>query len=168
MGSSVISEIRKRSGRSVPFDHSKIADAVFKAAQSVGGADRQLAEELADVVVLFLEKQYGPNGVPSIEEIQDMVEKVLIETGHAQTAKAYILYRDKRTQSRRRLCVRKPGGGKTDDSTDMALMVSTGQMDQTLPWSKLKIVQALEVECDLDADTAGKAVSYTHLTLPTN
>jgi len=150
-----VCQVRKRDGRVVSFDASKIADAIYRAAEAVGGSDRELADELAAAVTEFINRNYQDR-IPTIEDIQDMVEKVLIETGHAKTAKAYILYRDKRTQSRRRLCVRKPGGGKAGDSTDMALMVSTGQMDQTLPWSKHKIVQALEVECDLDADTAAK------------
>ncbi|MCZ6785727.1 MAG: ATP cone domain-containing protein, partial [Planctomycetota bacterium] len=94
-----ISKVRKRDGRLVDFDEAKIADAIHKAACAVGGEDRFLAEELAGVVTLFLEKRYG-GSVPQIEEIQDMVEKVLIETGHARTAKAYILYRDRRTRAR--------------------------------------------------------------------
>ena len=103
MGVSIIKQVRKRAGHSVSFNQQKISDAIFKAAQAVGGEDRQLAEEIADVVVLFLEKQYGPNGIPTIEEIQDMVEKVLIETGHAKTAKAYILYRDRRARIREQM-----------------------------------------------------------------
>lgn len=91
--------IRKRDGRIVEFDIDKIAGAIFKAAKAVGGEDRQLAEELAEIVVQYLHKQLGL-GIPSVEEVQDAVEKVLIETGHAKTAKAYILYRDRRTRLR--------------------------------------------------------------------
>ncbi|NLY74559.1 MAG: anaerobic ribonucleoside-triphosphate reductase [Firmicutes bacterium] len=91
--------IRKRDGRIVEFDSDKIAAAIFKAAKAVGGEDRQLAEELAEVVVQYLHKQLGL-GIPTVEEVQDAVEKVLIETGHAKTAKAYILYRDRRTRLR--------------------------------------------------------------------
>jgi anaerobic ribonucleoside-triphosphate reductase len=90
--------IRKRDGRIVEFTSLKIAEAIFKAAKAVGGEDRQLAEELAQVVVNYLRKT--GNGIPSVEEVQDAVEKVLIETGHAKTAKAYILYRDRRTRLR--------------------------------------------------------------------
>lgn len=91
--------IMKRDGRIVEFNLTKIADAIFKAARAVGGEDRQLAEELAQVVVKFLAKSKG-TGIPTVEEVQDAVEKVLIETGHAKTAKAYILYRDRRTRLR--------------------------------------------------------------------
>lgn len=91
--------IRKRDGRIVEFNYEKIASAIFKAAKAVGGEDRQLAEELAEIVIQYLHKQLGAN-IPSVEEVQDAVEKVLIETGHAKTAKAYILYRDRRTRLR--------------------------------------------------------------------
>jgi hypothetical protein len=92
--------VRKRDGRLVPFEERKIADAIYKAALAVGGADRFLAEELAEVVTVFLEKSPDVT-IPTIEQIQDMVEKVLIETGHARTAKAYILYREERRKVRR-------------------------------------------------------------------
>ncbi len=92
-------EIRKRDGRVLPFDESKIADAIFKAACAVGGSDRSMADELSAVVTMFLDKNYEDR-VPGIEDIQDLVEKVLIETGHAKTAKAYILYRDRRARIR--------------------------------------------------------------------
>ncbi|NLW56135.1 MAG: anaerobic ribonucleoside-triphosphate reductase [Firmicutes bacterium] len=95
----VFRSIQKRDGRIAEFDIKKIADAIFKAAQAVGGEDRQLAEELAQVVVKYITKTKAA-GIPSVEEVQDAVEKVLIETGHAKTAKAYILYRDRRTRLR--------------------------------------------------------------------
>ncbi|MBA4383955.1 MAG: anaerobic ribonucleoside-triphosphate reductase [Anaerolinea sp.] len=91
--------IRKRDGRIVEFDTSKIADAIFGAVKAVGGNDRELADELAAVVVRYV-KEYSKQSVPTVEEVQDAVEKVLIERGHAKTAKAYILYRDRRTRIR--------------------------------------------------------------------
>jgi anaerobic ribonucleoside-triphosphate reductase len=91
--------IRKRDGRIKAFDTGKIAAAIFRAAKAVGGEDRQLAEELAEVVVQYLLKKLGA-AIPSVENVQDAVEKILIETGHAKTAKAYILYRDRRTKLR--------------------------------------------------------------------
>lgn len=90
--------IRKRDGRILEFKMEKITEAIFKAAKAVGGEDRQLAEELAQVVINYIRKT--SNGIPSVEDVQDAVEKVLIETGHAKTAKAYILYRDRRTRLR--------------------------------------------------------------------
>lgn len=91
--------IQKRDGREVPFDENKITDAIFKAARAVGGEDRQLAMELTIEVLKMLKKKYNGRTF-GVEEVQDIVEKVLIENGHARTAKAYILYRDKRTRMR--------------------------------------------------------------------
>jgi ribonucleoside-triphosphate reductase len=150
-----VCQVRKRDGRVVPFDDSKIADAIFKAAQAVGGSDRERAEQLAAAVTEFVNRRYQ-NEIPTIEDIQDLVEKVLIETGHAQTAKAYILYRERRSQYRRRLKVRKAGAGHSADSTDMALMVSTGHGDQMLPWDKSRIAKALVVEGNLSEEQAHK------------
>jgi len=91
--------VRKRDGRLVPFDQKKIADAIFKAALAVGGQDRYLAEDLAEAVTLYLNKNFAGK-IPSVEDIQDCVERVLIKTGHARTAKAYILYRQQRARIR--------------------------------------------------------------------
>jgi len=85
--------VRKRDGRLEPFDQERITNAIWKAAKAVGGKDRELAKRLSDQVVEELKKRFGEDGVPTVEEIQDVVEKVLIENGHAKTAKAYILYR---------------------------------------------------------------------------
>ena len=93
-------EIRKRDGRVVPFDAEKITQAIFKAARAVGGEDYLLAGELTKEVILYLSGQKLPGLIPTVEEIQDAVEKILIEKGHARTAKAYILYRAKRTRIR--------------------------------------------------------------------
>ena len=90
--------IRKRDGREVEFDETKITDAIFEAAKSVGGADRQMAMEVTADVIKFIKEHI--KGVVSVEEVQDIVEKVLIENGHARTAKAYILYRAQRTAIR--------------------------------------------------------------------
>jgi len=100
----IIKEIIKRDGRVVPFDVNKIAEAIFRAAQSVGGKDQNLSLSLAQVVLqkLELEKKDGhlKQDLPTVEEVQDLVEKVLIDNGHAKTAKAYILYRHKRNEER--------------------------------------------------------------------
>jgi ribonucleoside-triphosphate reductase len=85
--------VRKREGRLEPFDQERITNAVWKAAKAVGGKDREHAKKLSDQVISELRKRFGEDGVPTVEEIQDMVEKTLIENGHARTAKAYILYR---------------------------------------------------------------------------
>ena len=91
--------IRKRDGREVSFDETKITDAIFRAAKAVGGADRQMAMELTLDVLRFLKQKYN-GGSFTVEDVQDTVEKILIEKGHAKTAKAYILYRYQRTRMR--------------------------------------------------------------------
>ncbi len=94
-----ITKIRKRDGRIVDFDRTKIADAIFKAAQVLGGRDKDMAEELSIEIEAFLCDKYGDE-IPTVEQIQDAVEKVMIENGHARTAKEYILYRAERTRMR--------------------------------------------------------------------
>ena len=88
----MITKIRKRDGREVPFNIEKIASAVFKAASATGGKNYNTAMELAEKVVNHIEATQGKK-IPDVEEIQDAVEKILIETGHARTAKEFILYR---------------------------------------------------------------------------
>lgn len=146
------SSIIKRDGRKSPFDKSKIADAIFKAAVAVGGADRELAEELSSAVTLFLRNKFQSES-PNIEQIQDIVEKVLIETGHAKTAKAYILYREERAMSRKGLRVRKKVR-KENNSTDLSLLVTPISRDEIISWDKSKIAKALQKEAHLNADLA--------------
>jgi ribonucleoside-triphosphate reductase len=95
----MITQIVKRDGRKATFNVEKIARAIFKAAQSVGGSNYDEALELAGKVCEMTEKIYGKQ-IPTVEQIQDIVEKVLVEEGHAKTAKSYILYRSDRTRVR--------------------------------------------------------------------
>ena len=94
----MISTIIKRDGREVEFSIDKIANAVFKAAQSAGGSNYERSLEIANHVVKKLEEK----GItkPTVEEVQDTVEQVLIEQGHARTAKKFILYRAERSRVR--------------------------------------------------------------------
>ena len=95
----MITKIIKRDGRQVPFNVEKIANAIYQAAVSIGGENYEEAEALAEKVCEYLEKNLKEE-YPTVEEVQDAVEKILIEEGHASTAKAYILYRAERTQKR--------------------------------------------------------------------
>ncbi len=97
-----IEKVMKRDGSIVDFDQEKVTVAIYKAAASVGGHNRALSEKLSDEVVKVLNECFEPPDVPTVEELQDIVEKVLIENGHAKTAKAYILYRDYRRRERER------------------------------------------------------------------
>ena len=104
----MIAQIVKRDGRVVPFDPEKITFAVLRAAVAVGGRDRSIAERITAEVVRELEERHAGSrraafdgrvsegvgeALPTVEEVQDAVERVLIENGHARTAKAYIVYR---------------------------------------------------------------------------
>ncbi len=97
-----LEKVKKRDGRVVPFQKEKIEEAIFKAARAVGGKDRETAKKLADRVVHRLKMKFGTK-IPTVEQIQDEAEKELIElieSGHAKTAKAYILYRAERNKIR--------------------------------------------------------------------
>ncbi|MCI8630968.1 MAG: anaerobic ribonucleoside triphosphate reductase [Firmicutes bacterium] len=94
-----IKKIVKRDGREVYFNIDKIAEAIFKAAQVLGGNDKDMAKYLARQVELYL-LEVCHNETPTVEQIQDAVEKILIENGHARTAKEFILYRAERTRVR--------------------------------------------------------------------
>jgi len=98
--SSKIVSVRKRDGRVVAFDSNKISEAIWKAIKATGGKDRSVANELTVKVIEILERRFGEGAVPSVEDVQDAVEHVLIEGGYAKTAKAYILYRQKRAEIR--------------------------------------------------------------------
>jgi len=101
-----ITRVVKRTGAVVPFSQERITNAIYRAAVAVGGRDRAIAQGLSDQVVAMLEETTPPGHTPTIEEIQDTVEKVLIEDGHAKTAKAYILYRDERARQRKERAMR--------------------------------------------------------------
>ncbi len=149
----VFTSVKKRNADIVLFDKKKIADAIFKAAQAVGGEDRLLADELAEAVTLYLKKEYKDT-IPGVEEIQDIVEKVLIETGHAKTAKAYILYRDKRGKIRKLKQGYVPEReAATTESTDISLFVRRSE-DDIVGWDKHKIISALIQETGLPSNIA--------------
>jgi anaerobic ribonucleoside-triphosphate reductase len=95
----MIKKVEKRDGRYEKFQPEKITWAIYKAANACGGNDFALAEKLSSQVVKMAGELYKDKE-PEVEEIQDIVEKVLIENGHAKTAKAYILYREKRKSAR--------------------------------------------------------------------
>lgn len=94
-----ITKVQKRNGEIVDFDSTKIKDAILAAARAVGGNDEIKASKLTKIVVDIINETFRAS-IPSVEEIQDVVEKVLIEEGHAKTAKAYILYRKKHEEIR--------------------------------------------------------------------
>lgn len=95
-----INKIRKRDGSIVAFDSRKIENAIFKALEATKAGDRELAVQLTRQVVEFLEERFQRK-VPGVENIQDIVEEVLMTKGYPNVAKAYILYREQRADTRR-------------------------------------------------------------------
>lgn len=100
----LIKYIKKRDGRKVNFDKNCITNAIFSAASEVAIKDNvdpnyTMSEKLADKVEILLEEKYGDE-IPNVENIQDAVVKVLIESGHAKTSEAFILYRNERSRIR--------------------------------------------------------------------
>ena len=89
----MIEFIRKRDGRLVPYVEDKISQAIIKAVRAVGGSDFERVVDITRQVGGILSVLYKDGRVPTVENVQDLVEKILIENGHAQTAKTYILYR---------------------------------------------------------------------------
>jgi ribonucleoside-triphosphate reductase len=94
--------VRKRDGSIVPYNREKIMIAIQKAGKASDSSKVvEESEELAKNVEFILEKEFFRRGsIPSVEEIQDVVEKILIKSGFVETAKAYILYREKRREAR--------------------------------------------------------------------
>ncbi len=139
--------VRKRDGEVAPYDRSKVAASIFLAARSIGGEDRRLSDDLAGEVEARLREQFG-RAAPSVEDIQDTVEKVLMEKGHARTAKAYILYRERQNQQR----IRRMLGAKKE-MTDFALFVRTTD-DSIDTWDRERIARALVRETQLPPEKA--------------
>ena len=96
----LLTKVRKRDNEEADFDAERITKAIWKAAQAVGGTDKGMAKILSDKVVSVLEDKFGGTTIPTIEQIQDIVENVLVENGHYKTGKAYILYRQQHEKMR--------------------------------------------------------------------
>ena len=127
-----IKQVIKRNGAIVEFTPQQISNAIYRAAVSVGGRDKAKADALAQQVVSLLEATNPIGQIPNVEEIQDLVEKVLIENGHAKVAKEYILYREAR--NRKRI-------GEADQSS---------RPSANIPWAKIWHVLDWSVEHGLD------------------
>lgn len=97
----MIKQITKRDGRVVGFEIDKLVVALQKAGTQTGEYEKKEAKRLAGIAVALVEKSLGKEEIPQVERVQDTVEQVLMAAGHYQTAKAYILYRQARSQERR-------------------------------------------------------------------
>lgn len=92
-------KIKKRDGRTVKFDPKKITKALVKAGAATGEFDEKMAEKLT-LKALSVAENYIEAKIPTVEQIQDLVEEVLLGSSYRQTAKSYIIYRDQHAQLR--------------------------------------------------------------------
>lgn len=144
-----ITQVRKRDGRVVPYDERRIADAIHRAALSTGQDNRYLADDLAGVVTMYLERYYDRD-LPESSEIRKMVEKILFETGHAEVAKAYLLYRENRGR------VAEPAAPASagDLFPENLLLVDGLTRDEVSAWGRDRITSALVKEAGLEPPAA--------------
>gem|GEM_PF-899439 len=150
-------DVTKRDGRRVRFDPAKIRAAVWRAMQAVGDGDEAFAEDVTAVVTLALEREASiasaPDWTPTIETVQDRVERALVEMGRAGVAKAYILYRDRRSRARSARALTDEADAPALGDTDS---VRVRQSDAFAPWSRGRIAAALVQEADLPRELASE------------
>jgi uridine kinase len=125
-------KVIKRDGSLVDFDINRIVESIYRAAVEVGGRDRDLSRLIAQEVVFLLNKTVEGTNYPSTEEIQDLIEKTMIERGHARTSKAYILHRAKQ------------------QALDISKLPSKAQIVGTIPFQKIwnVLVWNLNHQCE--------------------
>jgi ribonucleoside-triphosphate reductase len=153
MTSRKIDKVRKRDGSVVDYDEAKLAEAIHRAARAAGQENRYLADDLAGVVTTYLER-YHDREIPSSEEIQRMVEKILFETGHSEVARAYLLFRE--TQGR---APAEPASPPGELFPSEPVLVEAATRDEVSTWGRDRISAALVKEAGLDAPTAGEIAS---------
>ncbi|MEI7543160.1 MAG: anaerobic ribonucleoside-triphosphate reductase, partial [bacterium] len=95
-----VGNVRKRDGRIDVFEQSKILEAIFKAFKANNNYDKEKAEKIADQVVSIVNVIYKDDKLPSVENVQDLVETTLLNNGLTGIAKSYILYRDQHNKMR--------------------------------------------------------------------
>ncbi|MHC4606656.1 MAG: ATP cone domain-containing protein, partial [Planctomycetota bacterium] len=144
-----IAQVRKRDGRVVDYDEARIADAIYRAAFSTGQDNRYLADDLASVVTLYLEKYYESD-LPSSDEIHQMVEKILFETGHAEIAKAFLL----RREHKGRPSEPEPPPPAEDLFPQNRVLVNAFARGQVSAWGRDRITSALMKEAGLERASA--------------
>jgi transcriptional regulator NrdR family protein len=128
--------VRKRDGRRVPFDARKLGNSIAAAARAAGEEARVPAEEIGEIVALFLEQRLSDR-IPDTSDLEDLVEKALLETGHSRTAAVYAERIKARARTRLELVVHREGSPVAPDGEP--LPAPPGE-----PWSEGKIVAALE------------------------
>jgi anaerobic ribonucleoside-triphosphate reductase len=145
-----VESIRKRDGRTVPYDEQKIAEAITKAARAAGHDNATIGRDLASVVTMYLEK-YRERDMPASDEIQQLVEKILFDTGHPAIARAYIVHRERKG---------KPEEASAPPAEDLfpsnLLLVDGATRGEVAPWGREKIIAALTKEAGLEEAAAAE------------
>ncbi|MBP8718182.1 MAG: anaerobic ribonucleoside-triphosphate reductase [Atribacterota bacterium] len=150
----MVDVIKKREGYLVPFDQGKIYNAILAAMDAVGERNEEQARKITDHVIYRLEVNFEKR-TPSVEEIQDIVEDQLIEASLTKVARAYIIYRNKRNELRKKIMVRNEEK-VYKNTTEMSLLVSTSTKELVTPWDRNKIIEALIKESQLSPGVAQK------------
>ena len=144
-----IESVRKRDGTVATYDEQKIAEAIAKAARASGLDNGTIGRDLASVVTMYLER-YHERGSPTSQEIQQLVEKILFDTGNAPIARAFIVHREKKGQP-----AEAPVAPPTEDLFPSNLLLvdgaTTGEM---APWGRERIITALTKEAGLEEQAA--------------
>ncbi len=149
---SLIRQVREDDGTLVPFRERKVADSVHAALIEGGMNDRALAEDLAGLVTLFLEKRFGEqSGVPTIDDVQDVVERVLEETGNTRAAKSFRRQREQREEMRDLVTVREPAARGADD---VVLPDDAASDDRITRWSRARLMRTLTDDAELPPSLA--------------
>ncbi|MGI6524008.1 MAG: anaerobic ribonucleoside-triphosphate reductase [Bdellovibrionota bacterium] len=159
---------QKRNGSIVPFQSQKIERAVSKVLDSVSHKNNTevqtgLASQIAKTVVselnnpecdYYVVKDKTGKRIPKIEDVQDLVEVVLAESGHPQEVAAYKRYRKQRELARNRIRVTDTAGGNVDVTDASLLLVESATKDITRPWDRQRIVAQLMDETSLSLEVA--------------
>lgn len=145
-----VEQVRKRDGNVVAYDEQRIADAILKAARSVGHDNAAIGRDLASVVTMYLER-HREREVPSTEEIQQLVENILFDLGHAAIAKATIVFREKKGR---------PAESAAPPPEDLfpsnLVLVDGATRGELTPWGRERISQALVKEAGLEEGAASE------------
>lgn len=143
--------VRKRNGDKVDLDYRRIAQAVYAAAEEIGGHDQAESERVAiEVLKRLTDKR---NGIPTVDEINQLVPNVLRDLGHASTAKQYENYARDRKQVREKLAIM---GGSIKGATDGFLMVGSASTESEGGWNRERIIDSLLRDAGVDLTTAKK------------
>lgn len=161
--------VRRRDGTTVPFDRDQIEEAIYEAARTVGGEDRDLASSLARAVEIYLLKRFEHGGEATVDHVHDAVERVLVQMSHARTALAYARLRDRRERVRRlqqgdlRVLLNELDEARFEregrEARQEAVLFSRRGAEREIDWDRDWLVRALAREAGLNPAQAGQVAA---------